>query len=114
MYIWKKIEIDSSTVELWDNLANLPEHLVASEEFLLRVSWLLKLLPTNDACAVITKFEVNTMRQIDSDQQEPLTDIISLPGDKADKAMNFASKLKSKQIAKGYAAQISTEEGAIT
>ncbi len=103
-------EPEQRLIELLDDLANLPEHLVASEEFLLRVSWLLKLLPNNDACAVITKSEVNTMRQIDSDQQEPLTDIISLPGDKADKAMNFASKLKSQQIAKGYAAQISTEE----
>ena len=103
-------EPEQRLIDLWDSLANLPAHMVANEEFLLRVSWLLKLLLTNNAGNVITKPEVQSMYQLDPGKKKLLIDTAFLLGDKADKAIKFASKLKSKQIAQGYAAQISTEE----
>jgi len=94
-------------VELWESFSDLPQ-IAEREEFLLRKSWLLKLLPNTSG--------VN----LNPDQRQPLKPIIkpqelplnksNLPGDKADKAKKFAKKLRAKGLANGYAANISTDD----
>ena len=92
---------EQALIELWIDFSEMPTD-ARHEEFLLRTSWLLKLLPNK---AANLKPEQTSLKSA-SKPQEP-TLITNLPSDKADKAKKFAKKLRAKGLAKGYAANIS-------
>ena len=94
-------------VELWESFSDLPQ-IAEQEEFLLRKSWLLKLLP-NTSVVGLKSDQIQPLKPIIKSQELPLN-IPSLPGDKADKAKKFAKKLRAKGLANGYAADISADD----
>jgi DNA-binding Lrp family transcriptional regulator len=88
-------------IELWNCFTGKPED--EANEFLLRKSWVLKLLEAN----VATTPQSVTTRTIELPEVlEPK----SLPGDKQDKAIKFAYALRERGMAQGYAAEIGIEE----
>ncbi len=101
---------EQNLIELWNDFSNITKNKLEKEEFLLRQSWILKLLPTSSAV---------TMASMDLSSQPNITPIENnieipvLPGDKEDKARKFAYALQKRNLAKGYAADISTEELAL-
>ena len=99
--------IEERLISLWESFSDLPNK-AEQEEFLIRKSWLLKLLPpikpTINLNPKLNQLEPTIMLQ------EEEFNIPALPGDKADKAQKFAKKLRNKGLAKGYAANISTED----
>ena len=88
-------------IELWIDFSEMPTD-ARHEEFLLRTSWLLKLLPNK---AANLKTEQTSLKSTSKPQELVL--IPNLPADKTDKAKKFAKKLRAKGLAKGYAANIS-------
>ncbi len=94
-------------VSLWESFSDLPSK-AEQEEFLIRKSWLLRLLPNYS-----NKLKSEQIEQQTSgiSPRSPIpTPIPELPGDKADKAKKFAKKLLVKGVAKGYAASLSTKD----
>jgi len=89
-------------IDLWHEFTNMPIGKLEQEEFLLRRSWLLKLLPTQP----ITKSSIPELSKVATEHN----DLPSLPGDKEDKARKFAYALQKRKLAKGYAAEIKPEE----
>ncbi len=98
--------IEERLVSLWESFSDLP-HKAEQEEFLIRKSWVLKLL-------LQTKETINLGLNLKHPQSAMIPtkeiDLPFLPGDKSDKAQKFAKKLRTKGLAKGYAAEISTED----
>ncbi len=87
-------------IDLWDGFSGKPED--EANEFLLKKSWLLKLL---EADVTITKQPV----KIKAIELPEFVECETLPGDKQDKAVKFAYALRERGIAQGYAAEISVE-----
>lgn len=93
-------------ISLWESFSDAPDQ-AEQEEFLIRKSWLLRLLPN---CSL--KLKNNHSIQYAPIIKDPslcLT-IPDLPGDKADKAKKFAKKLLTKKLAKGYSAGLSIDD----
>lgn len=89
-------------ISLWNDFSGTSND--EEKEFLLRKSWVLKLLEANIATTpppVTTKTTVELPEFIELEQ---------LPGDKQDKAIKFAQALRERALAQGYAAEISVEE----
>ena len=96
-------------VSLWESFSDLPAK-AEQEEFLIRKSWLLRLLP-NCSSQVKRSEEQEQRTSTVSPYDLPVTtQIPNLPGDKADKAKKFAKKVLVKKIAKGYAASLSVDD----
>lgn len=90
-------------ISLWESFSDIP-HKAEQEEFLIRKSWLLKLLSEPKKSTSVPK-----QAPIAKSLELPLN-ISGLPGDKIDKAEKFAKKLRTKGLAKGYAAEISVND----
>lgn len=98
-------------IELWHDLSNIPMNKLEQEEFLLRQSWIVKLLPQSTVVTTTPNIVVSPQSNITSIEKS--IKIPGLPGDKEDKARKFAYALQKRNLAKGYAAEISTEELAL-
>lgn len=94
-------------VSLWESFSDVP-HKAEKEEFLIRKSWMLKLLPKTASSEL--KLNQIKPKTIPIKSPDLPLNIADLPVDKTDKAKKFAKKLKTKGLAKGYAANISTED----
>lgn len=88
-------------MELWVDFSETPMS-AKNEEFLLRTSWLLKLLSTK---SVDLKPKLANLGPANNPQESIV--IAGFSADKTDKAKKFAQKLRAKALAKGYAANIS-------
>lgn len=97
-------------LELWYDFSNITRNKLEQEEFLLRQSWILKLLPPSDV-AITPNIVLSPQPNITSIENN--IEIPVLPGDKEDKARKFAYALQKRNLAKGYAAEISTEDLAL-
>lgn len=92
-------------ISLWESFSDVPDQ-SEQEEFLIRKSWLLRLLPNYSM-----KPKNNQKIQHVPTVKDPSLDLTipDLPGDKADKAKKFAKKLLTKKLAKGYSASLSID-----
>lgn len=92
---------EQALMELWVDFSETPMS-AKNEEFLLRTSWLLKLLSTK---SVDLKPKLANLGPANKPQESIV--IAGFSADKTDKAKKFAQKLRAKALAKGYAANIS-------
>jgi hypothetical protein len=105
------LEAKLRLIELWQSFPDTVAELETTEEFLLRKSWLLKLLaPTN---AETTILPIDSQLEGQSVAPSPELELPVLPGDKQDKARKFAYALRERGSARGYAAEIKVEELAL-
>lgn len=98
--------IEERLVSLWESFSDLP-HKAEQEEFLIRKSWVLKLLQQIKSTI---NLKLNLIQPKPTIMPKKEMDLPVLPGDKADKAQKFAKKLRTKGLAKGYAAEISADD----
>ena len=95
-------QTEQTLIDMWHDFANMPLSKLEKEEFLLRRSWLLKLIPVQTT----TNSYMPELSQVATEHN----DLPVLPGDKEDKARKFAYALQERKLAKGYAAKIKPEE----
>jgi hypothetical protein len=96
-------EPEQRLIALWDSFADHPAE-AENQEFLLRKSWLVKLLNPTKTTEV-----VNSSPTSAKTIPLPKPPAMDLPAEKQDKARKFAYALRERGLAKGYAAEISTD-----
>lgn len=98
--------VEERLISLWESFSDVPDK-SQQEEFLIRKSWLLRLIPNYSV-----RLKNNQMTQHAPIVKDPSLDLTipDLPGDKADKAKKFAKKLLTNKLAKGYSSSLSIDD----
>ncbi len=94
-------------ISLWESFSDVAD-VAEEQEFLLRKSWFLKLLPPATTAVIPIAPQPQTLPELPMEHE-----IVALPIDKKDKARKFAHSLRERGLAQGYAAEIGIEELAL-